>query len=312
MAIVLRKARLAALQWAGKMRSFAEGTWGNRWFGWFLIWCFGVAYLCLSSPVPSPGKAAVLIAIAAAVMTFRGELGAWERFVWMLVLFSFLFMELKAIDKDRADSAREESVRRQHENEEFNRIASGLEQSLSQSHTQFNTTISKLDENLKMALGGDSFCWISFPLGGGGPALAIPQGHYPLHDVHARVQDDTRTAVNWKAGRLLTAERDLQIGDIPIHSQKPLNGLTFDPDSNRQSFNVYFDAPNGTWFEFIRLRKVNGAWKQAVVVKRSQMTVKGPGFFLQVLEHIDPDYPATPGKFDWSDETEEFLAQKSR
>jgi hypothetical protein len=79
------------------------------------VWKSGLAGLLLVSGfialsaiwfhwTPSPGKAVAALAVGATVMTFRGELGGLEKFCWTGVLFALLLIEVRAIDKDRAEN----------------------------------------------------------------------------------------------------------------------------------------------------------------------------------------------------------------
>lgn len=40
-------------------------------------------------------------------MTFRERLSGLEKFCWMITLFAFLYIEFRAINKDRADYSAE-------------------------------------------------------------------------------------------------------------------------------------------------------------------------------------------------------------
>jgi hypothetical protein len=117
-----RQFELFGLRWAIRLRSIANDIWKSHYFGWALISCSGLGYLYWSSHVPSPGEAVAALAVLAAIMTFRGEIGGLEKFFWMLVLFAFLFMELRAIDKDRADYAREQGKIKAEKSKHFNAL----------------------------------------------------------------------------------------------------------------------------------------------------------------------------------------------
>ena len=127
-----RQFELFGLRWAIYTRSFSESVWKNRLFGWILILGFSCLYLYWSWNIPSPGKAVGALAVVAAAMTFRGEISGLEKFFWMFALFAFLFMELRAIDRDRATYAHEQGEIRKQEAEQFRSIGSGLETSIAE------------------------------------------------------------------------------------------------------------------------------------------------------------------------------------
>src|SRR5258708_3564271 len=113
---------LFALRWRIKVRSFVNDVWRNQVFGISAILLSATLCVYWSWRTPSPGKAVAAMAVAAAVMTFRGEIGGLEKFFWMVVLFAFLFLELRAIDRDRAIYASEQAEVRKAEHEAFQKI----------------------------------------------------------------------------------------------------------------------------------------------------------------------------------------------
>jgi hypothetical protein len=90
--------------WAVHVRLMAERIWKKSWFGWLLIGASASWYAWWCFHIPSPAKAATVLGFIAAVMVFRSEPGGIEKFFWTIVLFSFLLLEIKAIDqKDHLD-----------------------------------------------------------------------------------------------------------------------------------------------------------------------------------------------------------------
>lgn len=87
-----------------RTRTWLDAVWKSAGTGAVLLLVYwGVAIRWLLS-TPSPGKAVLVLAVVATVMTFRGELSGLEKTFLTLVLFVFVFIEITAIDKDRADS----------------------------------------------------------------------------------------------------------------------------------------------------------------------------------------------------------------
>jgi hypothetical protein len=89
--------------------------------------------------------------------------------------------------------------------------------------------------------------------------------------------------------------KNLPIGDLAVHDARPLFDYPYPPaTATAQSFDVFFRALNGVWFEDARLQKVNGQWKQAIRVMR----VEGSKDVI-LYEHHDDAYPLTNGEVDW-------------
>jgi hypothetical protein len=80
-----------------RARILAQSIWKNRWFGWVMIALFSLGYLWWCFHIPSPAKAATVLAVIAAIMAYRGEPEGFEKLFWMLVLFGFLFVELHVL-----------------------------------------------------------------------------------------------------------------------------------------------------------------------------------------------------------------------
>lgn len=80
-------------------------AWNNRLFAW-LVWLTCAvwgAYWWLH--IPSPGKAAIFLAVAAAIMSALGEnLKVLAKLCWVLMMFGLLAVEYQAINKDRKES----------------------------------------------------------------------------------------------------------------------------------------------------------------------------------------------------------------
>jgi hypothetical protein len=120
-----------------RLRIVAERIWKNPWFGWFLISTFSVWYAWWCFHIPSPAKAATVLGFIAAIMVFRGEPEGYEKFFWTIVLFSFLLLELKAIDhKDHVDEDTRHATE-VREAKSFSDIGEGINKQSRQSQEQF-------------------------------------------------------------------------------------------------------------------------------------------------------------------------------
>jgi len=125
--------------WAVRFRVVAERIWRNPWFGWLLIGASASWYAWWCFHIPSPAKAATVLGFIAAVMVFRGEPDGVEKFFWTIVLFSFLLLEIKAIDhKDHLDElARQNAEAR--ETKSFGDIGEGINKQSRQISTAWHS-----------------------------------------------------------------------------------------------------------------------------------------------------------------------------
>jgi hypothetical protein len=113
-----------------------DALWKSRTFGWLLILAAFFLFASWQFHVPTPGKAVAALAVAAAVMSLRPEATGLERTAWVLVLCGFLYVELRTIDKDRSDSARQQGIDRQQEDSRFDGI-------LKANRDQFDATMKR-------------------------------------------------------------------------------------------------------------------------------------------------------------------------
>lgn len=84
-----------------------ERIWRHRALGWTLLAGFTSLFLYWRSNLPTVGKAIAALAVVAAIMaTLRNISGVLE-FAWVLLLFGFLFVEMRAIDEDKRKTTEE-------------------------------------------------------------------------------------------------------------------------------------------------------------------------------------------------------------
>jgi len=169
-----RQSELFRPTWMVTIRIMAEQFWKNPWFGWGLIGLFAVWYATWCFHIPSPAKAATVLGFIAAIMVFRGEPGGIEKFFWTIVLFSFLLLEIKAIDhKDYLDEVSRQMAE-VRETKSFDDIGRGInnqsrlsqqqfEETVAQQSLQFDATMKKAQINIDEVTGGSSYA-IVFPI----------------------------------------------------------------------------------------------------------------------------------------------------
>src|ERR1700730_9795005 len=78
-----------------------EKVWRHRAMGWTLLAGFTVLAFYWNSNLPTVGKAIAMLAVVAAIMATLRNVGGFLEFAWVLLLFGFLFVEMRAIDEDK-------------------------------------------------------------------------------------------------------------------------------------------------------------------------------------------------------------------
>lgn len=146
---MLRQLEMFRSALAVQLRTKAKSIWKNPWFGWLMIVGFSLWYLWWGYNIPSPAKAATVLGFIAAVMALRGEPEGFEKMFWTIVLFAFLFMELKAIDRKDQDDELARKTQRTEEAEQFKRIGIGIQRTITQSDKQFQVTAKGLESTIK-------------------------------------------------------------------------------------------------------------------------------------------------------------------
>ena len=255
-----------------------------------LLWYWGFN-------VPSPGKAVTALAVAAALMSLRGEMGGKEKLAWTLLLFGFLFVENHSIDVERAtaeqnriNAIQQEDLRRKKEDESFRGIAGEISRSIQQSQSQFSETMSGINQNIDAITGGYSFCYVTamFSVDQSEAALqVVTHGSSPLHNVDIR-----RVETNGRHEIVYFAYPNVPFLVQPIRQDLgtiSLRGM----DERRLLFDFF--GMNGMWHEVLEWKKVDGKWTQALTVSKN----KADGTLKPIYDHIDPSFPKVKGKPDW-------------
>jgi hypothetical protein len=172
---------------------------------------------------PAPNKAVLALAAVAALMVLAG-MRPLHKAIYFVVIMALVFTENHAINKDRADFARDESSRRKEENQQFSDIGTAItnnvQQLLDHSDSEFARTMAGSDaimsgvaDNIKTQTGGNSFAfvtftaepaqafemhWNNFLAPKGEPYFLVSvtsHGKYPLRGTHAIMMDDERRLV---------------------------------------------------------------------------------------------------------------------
>ena len=252
--------------------------------------------------LPAPNKAVLLLAGVAAIMGFV-EMRPIHKAIYFLLIIWLMFIENRAIDKDRFDFVQAEREKRKEETRQFSDIRDDLKATIKQGSDHFDATMARSDtiiagvsDSMRMQTGGDSFAFITFTPEPGNvqfnqfPATSGSQflvsitshGKYPLREIRATMMDDDR--------RLAAMEeynkhpdgdwmRAIQSSDTryqyPYLRPQSLEGPSGDvellgmypfPKGDSKRLSIAFSGLNGYWNETLHLGRVNGAWHQCLSV----------------------------------------------
>ncbi len=286
------------------IKYFVEDIWKKASLGYLLIAVAVAVCIRWYFHIPPPSYSVTFMAVAAGLMALRPEMGGREKWLWTLVLFAFAVVEIRAINHDRNESeARQESFikeQRQH----FSDIGDGIKGALDQSDRNFNATMNRTAALLQTETGGDSFCYVTFERSGFQDdygAVAYHRGGYALRDLTIRIVDIGKLIEVINPPRPVglfmydpAASASFQIGSFsPESFDGPLKVFSL-TGKQKQDFNIFFSAANGTWYENARLRRVGDQWKRAIrVVRRTRQKQA------TIFEQVDSGYPLKDGKVQW-------------
>ncbi|HXX44879.1 MAG TPA: hypothetical protein VEJ38_09125 [Candidatus Acidoferrales bacterium] len=226
-----------------------------------------------------------------------------EKAIWTAMMLVLVLLEITSIYKEQREHDAEQAEARALQLQGFQNIANGVNTTINESQQQFAATMSNIQKAMNIETGGNSYCYIDLGNVGdaGGIITAVQQGEFPLHDTDVRIVDVDKwnklpQPLNME--EIGSAETDLKIGELSPTSAKMLGNYRF-TSGESHSFNIFFSATNGFWTEFLRVRRVDGKWLQAIKVFRPENLGNGRTKNIQLLVKVDPKFPRTKGKVDW-------------
>ena len=151
-----------------------------------------------------------------------------------------------------------------------------------------------VEATLSAVTGGDSFCTINLlkPISEVTHLVVSNRGESPLYDVSARIVDLQKSdevldgSGTFTFDDLNQFQTILDLGNIPPEQVVAITERWPIGAGDRKEYNVFFTARNGSWFERIRMVKVDGEWKVAIRVYRGVGDAGG-----LLYEKIDKGYP---------------------
>ena len=231
-----------------------------------------LAYWNWPSPNPlPPGYAVTALAVAAAVMTLLGEMKGKEKVAWIAVLFAFLFLELNSIKIERKTQEDIQKEARHEQLQQFEKIGSGIEKSISESDRNFNATMGKTNQVLTNITGGDSFAYVSPQnfFGDQFGGVVWNNGEQALSGLTLTIAYTSEE--NWGASFF----QPIFIGTLGPHAYAPIPNFIFrpkaDPKTGQDNYWIMLSAQNGTvsqsvWFR--RDHKNSSQWAYAFQVSK--------------------------------------------
>lgn len=234
----------------------------------------------------------------------------WAKRRKMLVLFLFIalgiFGLLPTIMQSRATQQADAKLSQsldglQKSSDETQRLTN-LNTQLQEKLLASSATITELaKQGIDTAIGGDSFCYV-FIRPDNNDMVFIHRGKFPLYGVNARIVDLNKfrdVVAKTDPAKPTAEEQKILFGSsVGLNELRPGSAASVRRafsigDSDRQDFNIFFDAPNGRWEQLLRLRKIEGKWIAA-------MLVRGHGKKKPLYQDINKDFPRNPkGEVDW-------------
>lgn len=120
-------------------------------------------------------------------------------------------------------------------------------------------------------------------------------GRHPLYDIHARIVNlnEFNLLTGWKFVSGLHEDRIVEV-NLLLPDSASIIGKWSLSAQQKQGYNIFFTARNGSFTQEYRLAKVEGEWKSATRIRRS-------GAEKLLYEQTDPTFPRSElGDVDWS------------
>ena len=155
---------------------------------------------------------------------------------------------------------------------------------------------------LSTITGGDSYCYLAFAsinnVTNEAVILAVSQGKYPIYDAGFRVVDleeFSKISKNHVTFEIIQkSEQNIGIGNMSPSAAKVIGKFNLG-SGNEKNYNVFISARNGFFTELIRLKRIDGKWKVATKVIKTEGDKE-----IKLSENIDGKFPrAKNGDVEW-------------
>lgn len=267
----------------------------------------------------SPGVSIGLLALAAGIMSVRRMLPA-EKFAWVAILIAFTVLEVRAIKESDAENR---GVR-ESQNAKFQEIATGLQTSISQGMSQYQSTISHVDGVLKTTqdvaatakqdlvdvTGGNRVAVLKIIEGLNqkdvGTAFIFVPDRGIVRNVQVRIVNltlfdrDVKEAKSSRPTNIFAHDVDLDVGDIGFGEGRTMSASIPLGPGDEVHFNIFFGALNGMWLENLFMRKKNGYWVEACRVFRKKTKLTSLSSRDVVYEQIEKGFLEKGERMNWA------------
>jgi hypothetical protein len=154
---------------------------------------------------------------------------------------------------------------------------------------RFEESLKKFDEIIAHISGGDSFPYFQISMINNetnvGLLMAIHEGEHPLYDVTARIVDLQKFRQienNLTFDSMSHCDTNVNVGNLISSHATMIQKWQIENDME-QSYNIFFTARNGSFKQFIRLKKIDHKWLSAIKVMDKDRKV--------LHEQVDLEYP---------------------
>ena len=228
---------------------------------------------------------------------------------YLLLVIWLMFIENRAIDKDRADFARDEACRRQEERQQFSDIGTAIttniqkviddsdlkfKDNLASASAQFSATMGKTQEGVDDVTGGKSYPVVTMlpaPLEGTVNTFRLTFnvfGKNPLYDVDVDIRELPFIPPNIRSfattGTLPGVSKLLNTPSVSPGVILPILTYSVTPALNKVSdYQIVTHARNGKFVEILHIRKAFEllpnphalpSWEQSWEITRNDKILK--------------------------------------
>jgi hypothetical protein len=256
--------------------------------------------------------------VAAGIMALRSEISPHQKWLWLVCLLAFAFIEIRAIknDKDARDTAqalREKAQQSalQEERQNFAGIGSGIRDAIRQSQQQFDQTLSDNREKFEATMGRTQKILKSTENTADTASHAVEAltggKSYPLAGISYNLQDMSRVGLYG----LFIGKRESDAGSFryDVSKMEPTHYRPFEPAG--VCFLPYFKDSGGETFsgDSSAIYQVPAQlWNVALVPSKDgsvnhykiSMRTNTNG---QFVECLDIKASSCPGRFHWDTRT---------
>ncbi len=232
---------------------------------------------CLHWPF-CPGIFIAVLAVIAAIVTFREKPKTWEKAAWTFIFLGLMSLEvwMMSIDRD-ANEARERAAE-QTQLKGFTDIGEGIKASIAESDRNFAATMGRTNKVLDNITGGDSFAYVS-PQNFSGdqfPGVVWNNGEQALSGLTLTIAHTSEPDWGW------AFFKPIFIGTIGPHEHAPIPNFIFQPKA---------DPKTGQDNYWIMLSAQNGTASQSIYFRRDRKNLANWAYSFQVSKQIPSEKP---------------------